>query len=157
MQSNKPTLPHRIGFASDDAADPDIYPDAPTWPPAGERPLRPLGLDGSSRGTPGSPLLWLSLGATGVAVIGLLVLLLLNQLGAFTVLGAGPFVPSPSAPGAALSSPTALESPTATTSPSPSPVSNWLRVNPSSVRLGCDGDQQTQVVILANAGPEGVE
>src|SRR5262249_39255252 len=105
MQNDEPTLPHRVGFASDDAADPDIYPEAPTWPPVGER---SAGLPGPDR----SPLLWLSLGATGVAVLGLLAVLLLNQLGVFASLGApgplGPFVPT-----TAPSSPTATSPATA--------------------------------------------
>src|SRR5262249_40186177 len=71
MPRNNPTLPLRIGLAPDATTDPDIYPEAPSWPPAGERPLRPLEPDRSA-------LLWLSLGATGVAVVGLLGLLLLN-------------------------------------------------------------------------------
>jgi len=29
-------------------------------------------------------------------------------------------------------------------------------VTPSSVQLGCDGDEQTQIVVLANTGPEDV-
>jgi hypothetical protein len=31
-----------------------------------------------------------------------------------------------------------------------------LQVLPSSVQLGCDGDQRTQVVILSNGGPQRV-
>src|SRR5262249_41925881 len=35
--------------------------------------------------------------------------------------------------------------------------SGWLQVTPSSVQLGCGGNQQTQVVTLANTGPEDVQ
>src|SRR5262249_62296127 len=81
VQNDEPTLPPRIGNGPDDTTDPNAFSEAPTWPPAGARPLPP-------RRSDHSPLLWLSLGATGVAVIGLLGVLLLNQLGVFASRGA---------------------------------------------------------------------
>jgi hypothetical protein len=48
---------------------------------------------------------------------------------------------------------------TASTSPSPSVTSGagWLQVTPTSVQLGCDSGQQSQVVVLANTGQESVQ
>jgi hypothetical protein len=140
MQNDEPTLPQHIGYDPDAATLPGAYSDAPTWPPAGVRAPRPLGPDRS-------PLLWLSLGATGMAIIGLLGVLLFNRLGVFTPRGT---TGSPG-PTSALSGSTTLPSPTATTSPGP--LVGGLQVSPGSLRLGCDGDQRTQEVILANAGP----
>ncbi len=144
MQDDEPTLPPRIRYEPVDAPDPDAFSEAPTWPPAGERLLPPRRPDRS-------PLLWLSLGAIGVVVIGLLGGLLLNQLGVFTPRGAT----SSPGPSSALSSPTALPSTTATTSPGL--LAGGLQVTPSSVRLGCDGDERTLEVVLVNAGPADVE
>jgi hypothetical protein len=79
-----------------------------------------------------------------VVVIGLLGGLLLNQLGVFAPRGA---TGSPG-PTSALSSPTRATS--------PGPLANGLQVTPSSVRLGCDGDERTQEVVLANSGPADV-
>src|SRR5262249_2580889 len=93
---------------------------------------------------------WLSLGATGAVLVGLLGFLLLNLLGVF----ASPGAPGSSGPSSALASPTATSSPSATASSLA--LSGWLQVTPSSVRLRCDGDQRTQVVVLANTGPQTV-
>jgi hypothetical protein len=143
MQNDEPTLPQGVGYEPDAATVPSAHSDAPTWPPAGARPPRPLGPDRS-------PLLWLSLGATGMAVMGLLGILLFNRLGVFTPRGT---LGSPG-PTSALSGSTSLPSPTATTSPGP--LAGGLQVSPSGLRLGCDGDQRTQQVILVNAGPTDV-
>ena len=144
MQDDDPTLPPRIRYEPLDAPDPDAFSEAPTWPPAGERPLPPHRPDRS-------PLLWLSVGAIGVVVISLLGGLLLNQLGMFAPRGA---TGSPG-PTNALSSPTALPSTTASTSPGL--LAGGLQVTPSSVRLGCDGDERTQEVVLVNSGAVDVE
>jgi hypothetical protein len=144
MQNDEPTLPYHIGYPPDAATDPGAFGEAPTWPPAAERSPRPLVPDHSL-------LLWLSLGTTGAVLIGLIGLLLLNQLGVFASHGA----PGSSVPNSALGSPTTTPSPTATASPLA--FSGWLQVTPSSVRLRCDGDQRTQVVVLANTGPQAVQ
>jgi hypothetical protein len=92
-------------------------------------------------------LLGVSLGANAVlllAVLGLLGLLLFNHA---ILLGPDGSAGS-SGPGAAQSSPTDTSSPT--------PLAGWLQVTPSSVQLGCDGDQRTQVVVVANTGPQQV-
>jgi len=92
-------------------------------------------------------------------LIGLLALLLLNQSGIIAWVGASGST-GPSTSGAVLSTGTTLPSPTATSSATATssviPLSGWLQVTPSSVQLGCDGDQRTQVVVLANTGPEDV-
>jgi len=85
-------------------------------------------------------------------LIGLVGLLLLNQLGVFATRG-GP--PGSSVPNSALGSPTTTPPPTATASSLA--FSGWLQVTPSSVRLRCDGDQRTQFVVLANTGPQTVQ
>lgn len=144
MQNDEPTLPPHLGSPPDAATDPGAFAEAPTWPPAGERSPRPLAPDHS-------PLLWLSLGATAAVLIGLVGLLVLNLLGVFALRGA----PGASGPTSALGSPTATPSPTATASSLA--LSGWLQVTPSSVRLRCDGDQRTQVVGLANTGPQTVQ
>jgi hypothetical protein len=144
MQNDEPTLPPHIDYPPDATTDPRTFGEAPTWPPAAERSLRPRVPDGS-------PLLWLSLGATGAVLIGLVGLLLLNQLGMFASRGA----PGASVPQRTPGTPTST--PLSTATASVLAVSNWLQVTPSSVRLRCDGDQQTQVVVLANTGPQAVQ
>ena len=149
MQDDAPTLPPRIRYEPVDATDPDAvdpiaFSEAPTWPPAGERPYPP-------RRPARSSLLGMSLGAIGVVVIGLLSGLLLNQLGMFASRGAT----SSPGPTSGLSSPTTLLSPTVTTSASS--LAGGLQVTPSNVRLGCDGDERTQEVVLVNGGAADVE
>ncbi len=102
MQSDEPTLHHHSGYDPDATTDPGVFAEAPTWPPAGERSLRTLGPDRFPSGSLGSPLLWMSLGATGVVLIGLLGVLVFNQLGVFASSGAT----GSSVPRIALSSPT---------------------------------------------------
>ncbi len=125
------------------APDPGASGETPTWPGAGERPPRALGLDRSPKGYVSAMLLGVSLGANVVLLTGLLgLLLLLSHAGVFAPDGSS----GSSAPGAALSSPTATSSPT--------PLSGWLRVAPSSLRMGCDAGQRTQFVVLENTGPQ---
>jgi hypothetical protein len=143
MQNDEPTLPPHIGYPPDATTDPGAFGEAPTWPPAADRSPHPPVPDRS-------PLLWLSLGATGAVLIGLIGLLLLNQLGIFASRGA----PGSSVPHTALGSPTST--PLSTSTASPLAFSGQLQVTPSSVRLRCDGDQQTQFVVLANTEPQTV-
>jgi hypothetical protein len=66
---------------------------------------------------------------------------------------AGFFAPS-------VSSTPHTQAPSATTTSalaSPTLSGGWLQVAPSSVRLGCDGDQATQFVVLANTGTADVQ
>jgi hypothetical protein len=148
MQNDEPTPPQHIGYTSEAATDPVAFGEAPTWPPARERSPR-------RRVPDGSPLFWLSLGATGTVLIGLVGLLLLNQLGMFVSRG----TPGSSVPHGASGNATTAPLPTATASATVSSLalSGWLQVTPSSVRLRCDGDQQTQLVVLANTGPQTVQ
>jgi hypothetical protein len=99
---------------------------------------------------------WLgaSIGANVALLIGLIGLIFLSYAGVFPP-GSAAKRPSANAltSGQARSSPTA----TATLAPSPTVSAGWLRIAPGSVQLGCDGDQNTQYVILENTGPEPVE
>ncbi len=118
---------------------------ARTWPVNGMR--TPAGHT-ASRG-----LLPLALGAS----LGVNVALLLGLVSVLTLARAGAFAPprSSAAASAALGTPTsaALSTPTPT-----SPLSSgWLQVAPTAVQLGCDGDQQTQTVVLTNTGPHRVQ
>jgi hypothetical protein len=85
------------------------------------------------------------------------VMLLACLLGMFLLARAGAFAPANSAArSAAGPSPTvSLGGPGAT--PSPTLAANWLQVTPSSVQLGCAGDQQTQSATLTNSGPQDVQ
>jgi hypothetical protein len=40
---------------------------------------------------------------------------------------------------------------------SPTPISGWLQVAPSSMKLGCTAGQRTQFVVLQNTGPQRVQ
>lgn len=115
----------------------------PSWPRRGERAHDadqrfPLAM---------SPvLLGVSLGANVVLLLGVLGLLLLGR--------ARFFAPSAPTPGTSPS-PVALSSPTATANPQPQ--GGWLQVAPSSVTLGCTGDQRHQFIVLVNTGPQPVQ
>lgn len=114
----------------------------PTWPEAAPRPpMSPVTPTRSRH----PAVLGISLVANGV--------LLASLVGLFVLAHAGAFAPPRSSgqstpPGSALGS--------ASATPSVTPVSGWLQVAPTSVQLGCDGGQQTQVVVLMNTGPEEV-
>ncbi|MGE5333503.1 MAG: hypothetical protein ACM3N4_02285, partial [Nitrososphaerota archaeon] len=90
-------------------------------------------------------LLGVSLGANGVLLVGILSVFLLAQAGAF----------APRPQGSATSG-TPLGSPTTTAVSSPPSGADWLTVAPTSVSLGCNGGQETQMVVLANTGPQAV-
>src|SRR5262245_59952172 len=139
MRNDGPTLPKLGGYAPSAISDPDpdVSHETPTWPPAGERPGGAFASYRSPDGCVRASLLRASLGANVVLLIGALSLLLLNQTGAFASGGST----GPSTPGAILSTATALPSPTAISSVTS--LSGWLQVTPTSVQLGCDGDQRT--------------
>lgn len=160
MQSDEPTLPavgrHEPGAAKDPAhltAPPalpafDAAPlaEAPTWPPEREHWSRASERSRFPASVASTLVLRISLGANLVLLLllGLLCALVLSHLGALA--SGGPT--GSSVTGAALSSPPVAASPTT--------LSGWLQVSPESVQLGCDGDQRTQVVVLANTGPQTV-
>src|SRR5258706_8199327 len=142
--------------------EPLMHNDEPTPPEVPEVPYA----------APGAPLIWpvpragdqrsrphvpVAIGCLGAAALGGCVVLLFSV---GVLLGHAGFFPlsrSPahSAPGVSMPSPTL----TLTTTP----LARWLQVNPTSVQLGCgEGDsggegQQTQVVVLANRGPQPVQ
>jgi hypothetical protein len=148
MRSDGPTIP-LLGWydAGVDAASGEPREsETPTWPTGGARPLRRArGPDHARTGYGSALVLGVSLGANAVLFLGLLGLFLLGRLG--MVAAGGP--PGSHVVGAALSSPTGAASPT--------PVSGWLRVTPSSVQLGCTGSQRTQYVVVQNTGPQHVQ
>ena len=144
MRSDDPTVPNLGWYAPGAASDPGAAGERPTWPTGGERPSRTLGPARPPSGYVSALVFGVSLGANVVLLLCLLGLLLLSHAGVFAPGGSAG---SP-APGAALSSPTATSSPT--------PLSGWLRVTPSSVQLGCDAGQRTQFVVLENTGPQKV-
>jgi len=69
--------------------------------------------------------------------------LLLGHAGVFSLIRP----PAHTVTGGAVPSPT----------PSATPVAGWLQVTPTSVQVSCGQDQQTQVVELANRGPQAVQ
>ncbi len=137
MREDGPTVPHLGRYDTGDRAPAGT----PIWPASGRRaqpPQRSSAWDGRA------VLLAVSLGAN-VLLLGVLCSLLLARAGVFSPRGpAAQSASGASAPGVALSS------------PSPTPASGWLRVTPTSVQLGCAEGQQTQVVVLANTGPQRV-
>jgi hypothetical protein len=145
MQGDPPTMPN-LRPPDDDAGERD-FAGSPTWPLArGNAGTRRFS---AARGV--LPLvLGVSLGVNIALLVGLVSVLLLARAGAFapsTAMGTA----SPTASEAAGSS--AVSSPTLTTLG----AGGWLQVAPSSVRLGCDGDQRTQFVVLTNTGPQDVQ
>ncbi len=155
MQQSGPNLPNLGQYAPDAANEPgasaDLYEASrtPTWPGARDRPQHALEFGQAPRGYVSATACGISLGANVVLLASLLTLLLLSHAGISSPGGAA----GQSAPGLALSSPAVTSRPTG----SPSPGTGWLQVAPSSVQLGCDGDQGTQTVVLQNTGPETVK
>jgi hypothetical protein len=157
MRSDGPTVPHLGGYEPGAAPEPEFSHETPTWPPVGNGTGGAHGPNGFPIGTTRATVLKVSLGANVALLVGLLGFFLLSHAGVFALAGST----GPSIPGAALSSSTALPSPTATSNAtatgSPGLSSGWLQVTPNSVQLGCDGDQRTQVIVLANTGPQHVQ
>ena len=117
--------------------------EVPTWP--GAQTPHPSASPVASTWGRHPTLLGISLFANVVLLASVLSVVLLAHAGAFS---------SPSSAGQSTPPGSTLGSSSAT--PSLTPVSGWLQVAPTSVQLGCDGDQQTQVVVLTNTGPEEV-
>ncbi len=133
-------------------------PEVPELPPAapGAAPIWPVPRAGDQRSRSQLPV---AIGCLGAAALGGCVVLLFSV---GVLLGHAGFFPlsrSPahSAPGVSLPSPTLT--------PTTTPLARWLQVDPTSVQLGCGegggegrgGGQQTQVVVLANRGPQPVK
>lgn len=89
-----------------------------------------------------------SVGLNVALLLGLVAVLVLARAGAFSPSGGSSGAPS-TAIGTATSA--ALSTPTTSLS------NGLLQVAPSSVQLGCDGDQRTQFVVLTNGGPQDVQ
>jgi hypothetical protein len=117
----------------------------PSWPDAETHP--PHALAGSVSATALATGLAVSLVANGALLIALVSVLLFARAGLLS-----PHSPSPQPTPSATSA-------TNTTSalPSSTPSGGWLEVAPTSVQLGCDGDEATQVVVLANTGTADVQ
>ena len=125
-------------------------PEVPELPHAapGAPPLWPMPSAGDQHSRPALPVAIGCLGATALG--GCVVLLfgmglLLGQAGVFPLNRP----PAHSAPGGPVPSPTSSLTTT--------PVAGWLQVTPTSVQVSCGQDQQTQVVELANRGPQAVQ
>jgi hypothetical protein len=137
VREDRPTVPNLGRYDTVDRAPGGT----PIWPASGRRapqPQRSSAWDGRT------VLLAVSVGAN-VLLLGLLCSLLLARAG----------VVSPRSP-AARSAPGASVPSVAFSSASPTPAPGWLRVTPTMVQLGCGESQQTQVAVLANAGPQSV-
>jgi hypothetical protein len=138
VQDDDPTMP-QLPLIS-----PSTPPgDGPSWP-QGETQF-PRALCG---GIPAAALaigLAISLVANGALLAALVSVLLFARAGFF-------------APSASSTSHTQAPSATTTSAlASPTLSESWLQVAPSSVRLGCDGDQATQFIVLANTGTADVQ
>lgn len=131
--------------------------DAPGRAP-GEMPVWPemnTGVDarsqrysaGVARPTTLAAILAVSIGANVALIAALLAVVLLAR--------AGYFAPSPQAgTGSGIS---VTSTTTTTPSPSATPATNGLQVTPTTVHLGCDSGQQSQVVVLLNSGSDSVD
>jgi hypothetical protein len=129
VRDNGPTLPNLPSY-------PDGVPGStPRWPTVNRqnRYVNPV-------------LLAASLGLNVALFIGLVSVLILGRSGLLSS-GGSPSSPTPVVSG--LASPTAASSPTS--------ALGWLQVSPSSITLGCDNGQQTQLVILKNMGTAPVQ
>jgi hypothetical protein len=117
----------------------------PTWP--GTEAPAPPPAQAWARHSVG---LGISLVANGVLLASLVLVLLFARAGAF----------SPSSASAQSTLAGAVPTATPTTprsTPRTTSGSGWLQVTPSSVQLGCTGNQQTQFAVLLNTGPADVQ
>src|SRR5258706_5010613 len=129
-------------------------PEVPELPPAapGAPLIWPVPRAGDQRSRPQLPV---AIGCLGAAALGGCVVLLFSVGVLLGHAGFFPLIrwPAHSAPGASRPSPSLSLTTT--------PLARWLRVDPTSVQLACGegggGGQQTQVVVLANRGPQPVQ
>jgi hypothetical protein len=141
QDDDEPTAPHL----------PRYTPPAPSAHEPGEMPTWPAIERQSPRAAAGSaPAVALAIGlavslvANGALLVALVSVLLFARAGAFSPRGASP-------------QPTSSATSAQSAQASPTPSGGWLEVAPTSVQLGCDGDQATQVVVLINTGTEDVQ
>ena len=104
---------------------------------------------GVARPTTLAAILAVSIGANAALIAALLAVVLLAR--------AGYFAPSPLAGNGAGISATSTTSTTPSPSPSATPATSGLQVAPTTVNLGCDSGQQSQVVVLLNSGSDSVD
>lgn len=152
MQTDEPTQSNLPPY--DPGAPPEPS-QMPTWPRPYDGSRRTSGSAGSARAPFGNryPLiLGISFLANVVMIVALAGVLLFGHTGLLSPRGSSSGAP---ASGPALASPTATAT-RAATATSTSSSTGWLQVAPSSVHLGCDGNQQTQFVVLVNNGPQRV-
>jgi len=104
---------------------------------------------GVARPTTLAAILAVSIGANVALIAALLAVVVLAR--------AGYFAPSPQ--GGTGSGISVISTTTTTPAPSPSatPAAGGLQVTPTSVQLGCDSGEQSQVVVLSNSGSENVD
>lgn len=150
-RADRPTVPSLRPYDDGDGAgERDMVGGMPTWPVASRG-----GADArADRSGAPAHVLPLALAAS----VGLNVALLVGLLGVLFLARAGAFTASSGSSGGP---PNTAGSPTSTALSTPSPTtplaSGWLQVTPNSVQLGCDGDQQTQTVVLTNTGSHRVQ
>jgi hypothetical protein len=149
VQNDHPTVPNLRPYES--GADEQAPGMTPMWPVAGGAAgggMRGRRLSASTRDLLPAALA-ISLGVNIALLVGLVGVLLLAR--------AGSFAPGPPQ-SSAQSTQGAGTANAALSSPSPTPLSGWLQVVPSSVQVSCSGDgQQTQSVVLTNSGPQDVQ
>jgi hypothetical protein len=138
QDDEEPAAPHLPPYARYDPSEREPG-DMPTWPaierqsprtPAGGEPTMPLAIA-----------LGVSLVANGALFVALVSVILFARVSFFSPRASSSQLPPASS---ATSTASGLASPT--------PVADGLEVAPTSVQLGCDGDQATQFVVLANTG-----
>jgi hypothetical protein len=156
VREDGPTLPHARSYVSEAPGDEGEPGRTPTWP---------IDRGGHSQPSSSGFLMPLMLGASlilnVVLIVGILSILIFGLSGVFSQ-GSPPSgsnlpISSGSPAGSRLGSPSVDADATPTAVASPSPTAGWLQVNPTSVHLGCNGNQQTQFVVLANTGTASVQ
>lgn len=144
MQDDGPTMPNLPPYEGEDA--PGRAPAGmPIWPEAGAGPRR------SFPWRVPSPVL-----VAGLEVsLGINISLIMILLTVFLLARAGYFAPSTSS--AQSTSPASTTSAVVSVTSAAASSGGWLQVAPTSVQVGCDGGQQTQVVVLENIGSQDVQ
>jgi hypothetical protein len=145
VQDDEPTVPHLPPYARSGPSEREPE-EMPTWPAVERQSPRAVSKD-VGRGVTARALatgLAVSLVANGALLVALVSVLLFARAGFFSPRSAS------LQPTLEPSATSAVGVTSAPASPTPSEAS--LQVAPSSVQLGCDGDQATQVVTLTNSG-----
>ena len=142
QDDDDPTAPRLPHYPPSGGREPD---EMPTWPAIERQSTRAR--PGSVPATTLATGLAVSLVANGALLVALVSVLLFARAGFLS-----PRNPSPQ------STPSATSATNTTGAlPRSTPSGGWLAVAPKSVQLACDGDQATQVIVLANTGPADVQ